>query len=80
MRTKEEVDRQIDGLKKMKSTVPEFSKFGDNNWEKINAQLDVLEDLKEPDDFYIGHNDVYNAAVEAEEWMNGEDNEDLFEE
>lgn len=87
-KTQEEINRQIEGLKKMKITLPEFSAFGDKNWEKIDAQLDVLEGKKEPNDFYEdesaeeyqdGDNDIYNAAVEAEEWMDGNSDEDLFE-
>lgn len=86
-RTKEEIARQIEGLKRMKKSLPEFSAFGDKNWEKIDAQLDVLEGLKDVDDFYIdetaeefedGDNDIYSAAEEAEEWLNG-NADDLFE-
>ena len=86
-RTKEEIARQIEGLKRMKKSLPEFSAFGDKNWEKIDAQLDVLEGLKDADDFYIdetaeefedGDNDIYSAAEEAEEWLNGHA-DDLFE-
>jgi hypothetical protein len=87
-KTQEEINRQIEGLKKMKTTLPEFSHFGDKNWEKIDAQLDVLEDKKEANDFYEGEsaeefedgdNDIYNAAVEAEDWLDGNSDEDLFE-
>lgn len=38
-RTQDEVARQIDGLKKQKEALPEYSKFGDPNWEKIDAQI-----------------------------------------
>jgi hypothetical protein len=86
-RTPEEIARQIDGLKKMKETLPEFSMFGDSNWEKIDAQLDVLEGKKEADEFYIdetaeefeeGDNELYFAAQEADDWLNSQHNEDLF--
>lgn len=88
MRTKEEITKQIEGLKLMKEKLPEFSFFGDNNWEQIDAQLDILELTKEPGDFYIdetseefedGNNGVYNEAEKAEQWLNGEIDEDLFE-
>ncbi len=87
MRTKEEIALQIEGLKNEKETVPAFSNFGDANHEKIDAQLDVLEGLKEPDDFYKsesdedfeqGDNDVYFAALEAEEWLNSSEVYNLF--
>lgn len=87
-KTQKEIDRQIEGLKKMKTTLPEFSFFGDSNWEKINAQLDVLEGKREPDNFYKdehseeyedGDNDIYFAAVEAQDWLDGQRKDDLFE-
>ncbi len=87
LRTPAEIERQINGLKAEKETLPEFSFFNDNNWERIDAQLDVLEGLKEPDDFYIdetsdeyeeGDNEVYFAAVAADEWMDGLRKDDLF--
>ena len=87
-RKQKEIDRQIKGLKRMKKRLPEHSSFGDKNWEKIDAQLDVLEGLEDADDFYQdetadefedGDNDVYYAAQQAEEWLSGEHEEDLFE-
>ena len=87
-RTPEEITRQIEGLKKMKTTIPERSHFGDENWAQIDAQLDILEDKAELDSFYNdedseeyedGDNDIYFAAEEAEQWMNFEREEDLFE-
>lgn len=47
-KNKKEIQRQVDGLKKMKSFLPEFSTFGDKNWEKIDAQLGILEGGKVP--------------------------------
>lgn len=87
-RKEKEIQRQIKGLKKMKKTLPQFSHFGDKNWKKIDVQLDVLEGIKDADDFYIdetadefedGDNDIYFAAQEAEQWLNGDKKEDLFE-
>lgn len=86
-RTTEEIARQIQGLKKDRERLPEFSMFGGNNWEKIDAQLDVLEDKKDPDDFYVdentdeyedGDNEVYFSAQEAKDWLDGSTDEDLF--
>ncbi len=86
-RTPQEIANQIDGLKRSKETLPEFSNFGDNNYEAIDAQLDILEGLKTPDDFYKeegdedfrdGDNYVYNAAIDAENWLNSNTKEDLF--
>ena len=52
-RTPEEITRQIEGLKKMKTTIPERSHFGDENWAQIDAQLDILEDKAELDSFFL---------------------------
>lgn len=85
MRTKEETQRQITGLKKMK----EGSRYNQDVLDAVDAQLDVLEGLKKPDDFYIdesseeftdGDNETYFEAEKAERWMTGEENNDLFEE
>lgn len=87
IRTQKEIDRQINGLKEQRRLLPNFTLFGDNNWEQIDAQLDVLEGKQKPDDFYVdessedfedGDNDLYFAAVQAEGWLDGSDNEDLF--
>lgn len=88
-RTEEEIKLQIEGLKKDKTKLPEFSKFGDKNWEKIDAQLDVLEAIKTKDDFWEdesaeefeeGDNDLYFAAEEAEDWLDGAKEENLYDE
>lgn len=78
MRTQEEIDRQIEGLDKMKESLPELNFFGENNWEPIDAQLDILggEDYEkyEDEEYHIE-----SAALKAQDWLEGED-EDLFEE
>ena len=88
MRTKEEINYQIKGLTKMRETLPQKSRFGDDNWKKIDAQISVLKGQAKPDDFYIdegleeyqdGDNDVYNEAYTAKEWLDGNVSEDLFE-
>lgn len=87
MRTQEEINRQIDGLLKMKTWLPEFSMFGDPNWEKIDAQVSVLKGGSK-DDFDEGDweamdetNQIYRAAEEAEDWLSDDITmEDLFEE
>jgi hypothetical protein len=82
-RTQEEINLQIEGLIKMKDKLPEFSFFGDNNWEKIDNQIKVLNGEATSDDFYIDEdsidNSYYMSAQEAENWLNKETEEDLFE-
>jgi hypothetical protein len=88
-RTKEEIQRQIDGLKKDKEKLPEYSMFGDNNWERIGNQISVLEGKLDPDSLYVdegnedyedGDNDLYFSAQEANDWLCGSTDEDLFDE
>ena len=88
-RTQAEIDAQIEGLKKDRANLPEFSSFGDKNWEKIDTQISVLEGKTKPDDYYEdetaeeyedGDNDIWQAAEEAEQWLLGNSNENLFDE
>jgi hypothetical protein len=88
-RTQDEINRQIEGLKKDRKKLPQFSMFGDKNWEKIDAQISVLEGNGNPDFYYEdetaeefeeGDNNIYHAAEEADEWLCGNRNEDLFDE
>lgn len=82
MRTAEEIKRQVDGLTAMKSTLPEFSAFGDPNWEAIDAQIEVLEGRKTLDDFNENaeHEHVYSQVMDADGWLSGHIDEDLFDE
>lgn len=87
MRTQEEINRQIDGLKSMKSWLPETSGFGIPNWQKIDAQISILNGDETLEDFDAGDweemdddNKVYRAAEDAEQWLDGDSDEDLFEE
>ena len=77
-RTKEEIKRQVEGLQKMKKTLPQYSFFGDDNWAGIDAQLDVIEGIREPDDFESDSDEIYSMAQQAEDWLNGS-KDDLFE-
>lgn len=88
IRTEEEIRLQVEGLKKMKDKFPEFSKFENrNNWAIIDAQISVIQGIKEAEDYYIeetlqgfcdGDNDAYYEAVRAEDWLLGVIKEDLF--
>ena len=87
-RTAVEIELQIEGLRKMKETLPEVSGTGTENWKEIDAQIEVLKGVSIADYFYAdetaeeyedGDNDIYNRALEAEEWLSGERDDDLFE-
>jgi hypothetical protein len=76
-RTQEEINRQIEGLLKMKETLPEYSFFNDNNWKQIDTQVEVLKGDLDADE--VEDDDFYSSALDAEDWLNGERDEDLFE-
>lgn len=81
MRTPEEVLRQIEGLKKLKESLPQFSFFGDNNWEPIDAQLNILESRNTYEDYdAVEDGEIESAAYQAEQWLLCKSDEDLFEE
>jgi hypothetical protein len=76
MRTQEEIKVAIDFFKKQKTTLPEFSAFGDPNHLVIDAQLDVLElkkgmhdidELDEEEYTDIGISEITNVY----DWMMG---------
>ena len=82
MRTQEEIDRQIDGLEKMKSELPEFNYFGENNHEPIDVQLAILREDAEYEDYEHDEYNIESAAMKAKDWLEDENGieEDLFEE
>lgn len=88
IKTQAEIKAEIAGLERMRKALPEYSKLGDKNWEKIDAQIAVLKGESDPDDFYMdehsedftdGDNDVWSEADRAERWMLGEESESLCE-
>lgn len=89
VRTQEEIDRQIAGLSKEKQMLPEFSGLGTPNHAMADAQIDVLQNIKDADEFaddmpdeedenFDDANEIHNAAISAEEWLDGHRTEDLF--
>ena len=87
MRTQEEIKRQIEGLEKMKTWLPEYSGFGEPNHLIIDAQISILYGSQELSDIEEGDweemdedNKIYRGAEEAEIWLDGDGDEDLFEE
>jgi len=76
MRSTSEIERQVAGLLNMKNTLPEYSAFGDNNWEGIDAQVAIISGRDTSDDYEDG--DYYSEALDAEDWLNSSTTEDLF--
>lgn len=78
MRTAAQIARQVEGLRAMKSTLPEFSTFGDPNWESIDAQIEILEGRETAEDYEDEHETVASSARDAEDWLTGYSDDDLF--
>ena len=87
MRTQKEIQRQVDGLKVERKTLPEFSFFGNKNWTTIDAVIEFLTHKtnknhqyidETSDEFTDGDNDEYFAVERAEDWLIGYSDEDLF--
>lgn len=82
--TDDQIKDEIDALKRIKPKVRRLCAMGfDNHHAAIDAQIRVLVqgmDEDDIDDVFGGHDDsvseyrenVYNAAVEALQWMDGE--------
>lgn len=86
IRTPEQINNEINALRTLKPTVPEFTHFGDNNHAAIDAQLDVLEGGLSEDDVYDIYGqpededgqdfldqNVLDAALDAARWVRGQD-------
>lgn len=66
---------EIAGLQELKPEVPEFTAFGDSNWDAIDAQIAVLKgDLSEDDieGAWYENEHVYENALTARQWLNDE--------
>ena len=87
MRNQEEIQRQVDGILAEKESLPEVSRLGTPNHEIADIKISIiqgdieLEDVDEGDwDDMDSTNEVYRGAEEAQAWLDGDSDEDLFEE
>ena len=78
MRTTEEKQIQIDGLKAQKERLPEFSMFGDENWAAIDAMISIVMELATYKQYKYECYFIESEAYRATEWLAGNDDEDLF--
>lgn len=79
MRTKEEIQRQVDGLKKSKERLQQNGgMFAKQSIGLIEMQIDILTGK----DSYSGYEDadpqIESCAYETDQWLQGENDEDLF--
>lgn len=78
MRSRQEIKRQVEGLEYSKKITPEYDMLGENNHGAIDAQIDVLQGGSSSD--HKGDGYIVAKAEQAEEWLIGNTNEDLFSE
>lgn len=79
--TEKQIESEIKKLETLKPLMPHFSVFGDDNYEKIDAQITVLEEGLTEDDVYDRFEDQDNPdktydlvsnARDAALWLIGE--------
>ena len=84
MRTKEEIDYQIEGLLHTKTVTPPLSIFGEPNHVAIDAQVEILLLKISIDELALRHSEddkvdlILDYAERAQRWLDGEYNKALF--
>ena len=84
MRTKEEIDNQIEVLLHTKTVTPHLSIFGEPNHVAIDAQVEILLLKISIDELALRYSEddkvdfILDYAERAQRWMDGEYNKDLF--
>jgi hypothetical protein len=85
MRTKKEINEEIEKLEALSLKVVPMTSFGDSNIKKLRAAIDALKDRMSEDQAYdLEANEEWEErerenAIEAIEWMNGESNDPVSE-
>lgn len=79
MRTIQEKQRQIFGLKEQRESLPEYSAFGDPNWEAIDAMISMLMGIHDYEYFMYAEATVESEAYRCKEWLEGNEDGELFE-
>ena len=77
-RTQDEINRQIEGLKADRKSLPEFSLFGNNNWEVIDESIYMLDGRTTLDDYDEEDEHLFSSLLTVADWLTGAINEDLF--
>ena len=86
--TQEQINAEIAELKRIRPLIPQYTAFGDNNWDKVDAQIEVLENAlsdididnrtqadEDDDDESKWSLEVAGNAREACDWMFGDSDE-----
>jgi len=83
MRSQEEIQTVVQALQELKPIIRRKAFFGDDNWEKIDAQIYVLQEDIDEDEIFDRYTkdddlDIRDAAFDAYAWKTGDDEIDLI--
>lgn len=84
IKTDEQKAAMVAALRKQKKTAPEFTFFGDNNHEGIDAQIAVIEEEMDEDKIYNRYPDdeedqhTRDMALDAANWLRGMQEDDVL--
>lgn len=82
MKTKEQIQKEIEALKTVRPNVRLTSMFGDDNLGSVDAQIIVLDEYLDEDDIaerfdHAGSSEyILEAAICARQWMDDEEDDD----
>lgn len=82
-KTDKQIANELAALKDLAPRIRQRSAFGDDNRANIEAQIEVLEDFMSESEIYDKEEsgdwgqDTVSSAIEALNWMNGEEDEAL---
>lgn len=73
--TEEEIQKAIEVLSKLKTSMPRFSAFGDDNHKMIDLEVQVLKGELRESDFYDHGDMIASSLLDVLEWKKGENKE-----
>ncbi len=88
LRTEDEINIQIEGLKRDREKLPRYSMFHTPNWDIIDQQIRILQGVDSIDDVQEDEelleegdsDEVYQGAMRANDWLKKDIDENLFDE
>ena len=77
--TKDELKKVLEATKKVRQKLPEISFFGDNNWEVLDEQIEILANEIEDKNFISSlDQDISDAQYDCVYWVEeGDENSDF---
>ena len=81
MKTNEEIRLMIERLEEEKETIPEFSFFGDNNWQMYDTAIRSLKERWSESDLNLQEfedDQEESLAFSAVQWLDGKIDDEEF--